>query len=119
MSLLVLVLVEQRLELHLEAVHAEGLDGLEVGAVVVLQQRRVVLLGQLGPDGAVQEVGDVDDGARHGQAREVDELGADRAAARLVVLEDDVAGVEAAVDEDAEAAVVRVVPQLNQLPEEV
>ena len=99
--------------------HAEGLDGLEVGAVVVLQQRRVVLLGQLGPDGSVKEVGDVDDGARHGQAREVDELGADGAAARLVVLEDDVAGVEAAVDEDAEAAVVRVVPQLNQLPEEV
>ena len=31
-----LVLVEQRLQLHLEAVHAEGLDGLEVGAVVVL-----------------------------------------------------------------------------------
>ena len=34
-------------------------------------------------------------------------------------LEDNVAGVEAAVDEDAEAAVVRVVPQLHQLPEEV
>ena len=57
--------------------------------------------------------------ARHGQAREVDELGANRAPARLVVLEDNVAGVEAAVDEDAEAAVVRVVTQLHQLPEEV
>ena len=84
--LLVLVLVEQRLELHLEAVHAERLDGLEVRAVVVLEEGGVVLPRQVGADGAVQEVGDVDDGARHGQAREVDELGADRAAARLVVL---------------------------------
>ena len=67
----------------------------------------------------MQEVGDVDDGARDRQRGEVDELGADGAPAPLVVLEDDVARVEAAVDEDAEAAVVRVVTQLHQLPEEV
>ena len=35
------------------------------------------------------------------------------------MLEDNVAGVEAAVDEDAEAAVVRVVTELDQLPEKV
>ena len=46
----------------------------------------MVLLGQLGPDGAVQEVGDVDDGRRHRQAREVDELGADGAVTHLLVV---------------------------------
>ena len=46
--LLLLVLYQQVLKLDLIAVHPEGLDGLQVGPVVDLDQQGVVLAGQLG-----------------------------------------------------------------------
>ena len=46
--LLLLVLYQQVLKLDLVAVHPEGLDGLQVGPVVDLDQQGVVLAGQLG-----------------------------------------------------------------------
>jgi hypothetical protein len=85
----------------------------------VLEQGGVVLLGELGSHCPVQKVRDVDDGTRDGEARNVNELCTDWPPAVLVVLEDDVAGVETAVDEDAKAAVVRVRAQFYQLPKEV
>ncbi len=43
-----MVLREEVLHLHFVAVHAERLDGLRVGSVVVLQQAGVVVAGDLG-----------------------------------------------------------------------
>lgn len=56
----------------------------------MLNKGGVVQASDVRRDRAVEEVGDVDDGAGHGQGGEVEELGADRATAHLVVLKDNV-----------------------------
>ena len=70
-------------------------------------------------DTAVEEVAHVHHGAADRHSAEVHQLGLVGSAGELVVAEHDVVQAGAAVDQDGDALVVRLHPQLHQLPEQL